>query len=307
MKSIEHSAAIAEAGYLAGRTLENAALGKFVLDPHTPIQSPFHPEELDPALKEASGDGSSGSAVLRAISILEAISRHQDAPQLADICRLVELPKATVYRILTTLEHAGYVCKEPGSKSYTCGGRLFKMAGNALLRSPNRAARHGILEELVEQIGETCNLTVPSVNTVLYLDRVEASWPLKTALGAGSNVPLYASASGKLFLSYMNRKNRERFVRTTPLVRYTKKTLHEPSVLLHELEQIRVQGFALDNEEYLPGICCIGVPVQTDDGTVVAAIAAHAPITRMNLEQAREYLPQMREAADAIAATIDWQ
>jgi DNA-binding transcriptional ArsR family regulator len=172
MKSIEHSAAIAEAGYLAGRTLENAALGKFVLDPR--IQSPFHADELDPALKEASGDGSSGSAVLRAISILEAISRHQDAPQLADICRLVDLPKATVYRILTTLEHAGYVCKEPGSKSYTCGGRLFKMAGNALLRSPNRAARHGILEELVEQIGETCNLTVPSVNTVLYLDRVEA-------------------------------------------------------------------------------------------------------------------------------------
>ncbi len=296
MKSIEHSAAIAEAGYLAGRTAQVQAGAKA-----------FAHEELETALKDVGGDGSSGSAVLRAISILEAISRHQDAPQLADICRLVDLPKATVYRILTTLEHAGYVCKEPGSKSYTCGLRLFKMAGNALLRSPNRAARHSILEELVEQIGETCNLTVPSVNSVLYLDRVEASWPLRTALGAGSNVPLYASASGKLFLSYMNRKNRERFVRTTPLIRYTKKTLHEPSVLLHELEQIRVKGYATDNEEYLPGICCIGVPVQTDDGTVVAAIAAHAPNTRMNLEQAVEFLPQMREAADAIAATIDWQ
>jgi IclR family transcriptional regulator, acetate operon repressor len=304
MKSMDHPAAIAGMSMFPPPVAKRATSG-----PVTDLlQAQVHVEhDLSQDCLDKNHDASSGSAVMRAMSILEAISQHQDAPQLADICRLVDLPKATVYRILTTLEHAGYVTKEPGSKSYTCGTQLFRLAGNALMRSPNRAARHAIIEELVEQIGEACNLAVPSVSSVIYLDRIEASGPQNLPLHVGSSVPLYASACGKLFLSYMNRKNRERFVRTTPMVKYTKKTLHVPSALLAELEQIRVRGFAIDDEEYMPGIRCIAVPVQTDDGTVVAAIAAQAPVGRMSVEQAHEYLPHLRDAADAISATIDWQ
>ncbi len=247
-----------------------------------------------------------GSAVLRAVRILEAIAGSDDPPQLAEICRMVGLPKATVYRILATLEHAGFVAKEPGTKQYACANRLHGLAGQVLLRSPSRASRHAILEELVEQIGETCNLTVPNVNSVLYLDRVEAAWPLRVSLGVGSNVPLYASASGKLFLSYMSKRSRERFARTTPLVPYTRNTLVEPGRLLAELEAIRSTGYSTDDEEYLSGICCIAVPVRNEDGAVVAAVATHAPASRMNLRQAVEFLPDLRKAAESIGRTLEW-
>ena len=247
-----------------------------------------------------------GSAILRAIRILEALADHEQPPQLAEISQAVALPKPTVLRILGTLEHAGIVAREPDTKRYGFAERLNRFAGQVLLGSPNRAARHTILEELVEQIGETCNLTIPNGNSVLYLDRVETAWPLRVHLGPGSRVPLYASASGKLFLSAMPKRSRDRFLAQTPLIRHTAHTLTDPKRMSNEFNAIRERGYSIDNEEYLPGICCIAVPVRNSEGKVVAGVAVHAPISRMRIEQGLEYLPQLRQAAEAMTATIDW-
>lgn len=263
-------------------------------------------ESTDEEFGGAEENVPAGSAILRAIRIIEAIARYESPPQLAEICREVGLPKPTVYRILATLEHAGWVGREPGSKRYASAQKLTATAGEILMRSPARASRHAILEELVEQIGETCNLTIPNVDAVLYLDRVETAWPLRVALGAGSRVPLYASASGKLFLSHLPKRSRDRFLRLTPLIRHTGNTFTDPAKLSKELEEIRARGYATDNEEYLPGICCIAVPVRDGDSRVVAAVAVHAPLARMRLDQAVEYLPMLRAGAESIAQTIDW-
>lgn len=247
-----------------------------------------------------------GSAILRAVRILEAIAGQDAPPPLSEICREVDLPKPTVYRILTTLEHAGLIGREPGTKRYTCAERLSSLAGDTLLRSPNRAARRGVLEELVEQVGETCNLSIPNNNSVLLLDRVEVGWPLRVALSSGSTLPLYASASGKLFLSHLPKRSRDRFLRVTPLIPHTRNTLTDPARLSREFEQIRSDGYATENEEYLAGVSCLAVPVRDIDGRVVAALSVHAPADRLGLDEAKEFLPLMRQSADAIAQTIDW-
>lgn len=248
----------------------------------------------------------SGSAVLRAFRILEAIASSSTPPQLAELCKQVDLPKPTVFRILSTLEFAGLVGREPGSKRYQGGERLNRLAGQVLLSSPARAARHAILEELVETVGETCNLTIPNGNAVMYLDRVETGWPLKLSLGAGSIEPLHASASGKLFLGYMNRRARDRFIRQSPLVRHTQRTLADPGRLSDELDRVRQQGYATDNEEYFAGISCLAVPVLDVDSRVVAALALHLPASRMSLADAIEFLPSLRAAAEEMAQTVDW-
>jgi len=247
-----------------------------------------------------------GSAILRAIRILESLAEHERPPQLAEIAHAVQLPKPTVLRILGTLEHAGIVSREPDTKRYGFGERLNRFAGQVLLSSPTRATRHAILEELVEQIGETCNLAIPNGNTVLYLDRVENAWPLRLQLGPGSRVPLYASASGKLFLASMPKRSRDRFLSQTPLIRHTPQTLTDMKRLSNEFNAIRERGYSIDNEEYLPGICCIAVPVRNSDGKVVAGLAVSAPLSRMRIEDGLEFLPQLRDAAEQMTATIDW-
>ncbi|MEZ5656976.1 MAG: IclR family transcriptional regulator [Burkholderiaceae bacterium] len=261
--------------------------------------------EAAPGCESGSAIPPKGSALLRAIEIMEFVSQGDRQPSLAEICRAVDLPKATVYRILTTLEHAGYVGKEPGAKRYGCGARLHALSLRVLQNSPGRAPRHAILEELVEEIGETCNLTVPDAHTVMYIDRVEAAWPLRVALGVGSRVPLYASASGKLFLSHMSKRSLERFVHSTPLVRYTEKTLTEPARLMRALEDVRHHGYAIDDEEYLHGIRCLAVPVRDRDGSVVAALAAHGPVGRMEIGQAMSFLPALQRAAHDIGRTFE--
>lgn len=246
-----------------------------------------------------------GSALVRAIEILEVIVRSDQREPLAEICRSVGLPKATVYRILGTLEHAGIISREPGDKRYSAGPRLHDMTMQVLRHSPARAERHAILEELVEQIGETCNLTVPDQNHICYLDRIEAAWPLPVTLKPGSTVPLCASASGKLFLGHMARRPRERFVRAAPLVGYTGNTHTDPDRLLAELEQIRHQGWSPDREEYLPGISCVAVPVRNRRGEVVAAVAAQGPTDRLSPVDSLDIVPLLQAAADAIGKTFD--
>lgn len=102
-------------------------------------------QDPDIAAELAADDAApAGSAILRAMRVMEVIASSEVPPQLADICKAVELPKPTVFRILATLEAAGLVGREPGSKRYHCGRRLGALAGEVLLNSPGRAARHAI-------------------------------------------------------------------------------------------------------------------------------------------------------------------
>lgn len=267
------------------------------------VSTLVEPSSGDP---QKSAEVPAGSAILRAIRVMETIAESEVPPHLADLCRTLGLPKPTVFRILSTLEYAGLVSREPGSKRYRCGRRLARLSGAVLLNSPSCAARRAILEELVEQTGETCNLSVPDGHSVVYIDRVEADWPLRISLSAGSCVPLCASASGKLFLGAMSRRARERLIRKCPLIRHTPHTLDDPVRLEAEVERVQQQGYAIDDEEYLPGVRCLAVPVVDAEGRVIAALSLQAPVSRLSLEEALQFLPVMRSAAVDMAQAIDW-
>lgn len=247
-----------------------------------------------------------GSAALRSLTVMEFVANSERSVSLTEIMQAVGLPKPTVFRILTTLEEAGILLREPDAKRYVPGERLTNLAANVLLHSPHRSARRAILEELVEKVGETCNLTIPNGHHVMYLDRVESSWPLRINLHAGSKVPLYASASGKLFLAHSAKRMRDRLLTSAPLIAHTKNTLTSLRQLELEFTKVRRGGYAVDNEEYLAGICCLAVPVLNDQERVVAAIAVHGPVSRMSEAQAIEFLPTLKEAAEQIGQTLDW-
>ncbi len=247
-----------------------------------------------------------GSAILRAFRILETLSRFDEPPQLAAIAQSVELPKPTVLRILGTLEYAGLVAREPDSKRYSFADRINSFAGQVLMSSPLRATRHAIMEELVEQIGETSSFSIAAGAYAQYLDRIEVHWPVRVNLGPGSRVPLHASASGKIFLSHMAKRGRERYLTQAPLIAHTHNTLTEPARINAELAAVKDKGYALDHEEFLPGITCMAVPVRNNDNKVVGALAMSAPVERLKGIDIPDFLPAMRDAAQALTATIDW-
>ncbi len=243
-------------------------------------------------------------ATLRAVSVLESLVAADRPVSLAELTDSSHLPKPTLYRMLGMLESARLVMREPGARRYAPGPRLAALGRNVMLNGSLRAGRHAILARLVDEIGETCNFTMLDGPEVVYLDRVEAAWPLRISLSSGSRVPLHCTASGKLLLALLPKLARERLIAHLALTRYTDTTLTEPRRLNAELARIRVDRYATDNEEFHAGLACVAVPVVDARKRACAAIAVHAPVSRMPLEQVLEHLPILRRAAQTIAATF---
>ena len=203
--------------------------------------------------------------------------------------------------MLQQLEGAGLLQREGDGRHYGTGVRLRRLAENLLLNSSLHGARHAVLRNLVDELGESCNITALAGGEVVYLDRVETAAPLRFYLHPGSRVPAHCSASGKLFLSQMTPLQRKRLLQAAPLQAYTPQTLVDADALEAELKRVRQQGHALDQEEFLPGLLCVAVPVPAKSGRSALCVAVQAPVMRLPRERALDVLPALQRAAQALA------
>ncbi len=157
-----------------------------------------------------------------------------------------------------------------------------------------------MLRHLVDEVGESCNITSRSGAEVVYLDRVETAAPLRFYLHPGSRVPAHCSASGKMFLSQLTAAQRRRLLAHAPLERYTANTLTDLDALEVEIQRIRRNGFAIDDEEFLPGLLCVAVPVPSGDDRSNLCVAVQAPVMRLAPAKAKQVLPALQRAAAAL-------
>lgn len=254
-------------------------------------------KKLKSDVLEINGD----TPALRLFSLLEAIATKDQLFSLQALTEELHIPKPTLHRMLQQLEQAGLLERSADGRHYGTGVRLRRLAENLLLNDILHGARHAVLRHLVDEIGESCNLTALTGSEVIYLDRVETAAPLRFYLHPGSRVPAHCSASGKVFLSEMTPSQRQRLLAHAPLEAYTPKTLTQMDQLEKEFKQIKRQGFALDNEEFLPGLLCVAVLVPNTNGRSNLCIAVQAPIMRLTLEKALQLLPALQRAAEALS------
>lgn len=257
--------------------------------------------QTDPILTRIDGD----TPNLRLFALLEIIATKDRPFTLQSLAEETGLPKPTIHRMLAQLESAGILQRDGNGRHYSTGQRLLRLAETLLLNSTTQGARHAVLRQLVDEIGESCNLTAFSGGEVLYLDRVETAAPLRFYLHSGSRVPVHCSATGKLFLSQMQPAQRRRMLGAVPLEKFTNNTLTDTESLEQEIEQVRAQGYAFDCEEFLPGLLCLGVLIPTPRGPSNMGIAVQAPMMRFSKERALSCLPTLRKAALAIAHIND--
>ena len=237
----------------------------------------------------------------RLFSLLEIIAK-QDAPfTLQALVNQTGLPKPSLYRMLQQLEQSGLLQRDLNGRHYSTGQRLTRLAESVLLNSTTRGARHSALRRLVDAAGESCNLTAFSGGEVLYLDRVETAAPLRFYLHPGSRVPAHCSATGKLFLSEMTIAQRRLLWQSGPLERFTEKTIVDIQGLEAEIKRVKQNGYALDDEEFLPGLLCIGVLVPSQGPASNMGIAIQAPKIRFSKERALQCLPMLKDAALTIS------
>lgn len=247
--------------------------------------------------------------VLRALSVLEQLASAGQPSSLSQLSSRLQIPKATLMRLIESLEARGYVTHMPDSRgadrAIALGPRAAQLALTTLANSTFTRACRSLLRTLVESLGETCNLTVLDGDTVLYVERVETSEPLRLHTQPGTRVPLHCTASGKLFLSQMSAAERGLVIRRLPLKSMTYRTLTDIDLLEAELDRLAMRGIGVDNEEFVRGMVAVAVPVRNvEDGRVLAALAVHSPTARSSLEDLLKAVPKLKEIAVRIGPLL---
>lgn len=243
---------------------------------------------------------------MRQFALLEALAKMDRFATLQTLVEETGLPKPTVHRMLQQLEIAGMVQRDGDGRQYTTGLRLRQLAETVLLNNTVHGARHLVLRRLVEEVGETCNLTAFNGSEVVYLDRVETPAPLRFYLQAGSVVPAHCSATGKLFLAQMTPSQRRRLLGQVSLERFTPKTITDMDAIEAEIAIVKRDGVGYDREEYLPGLICVAVLVPSTNRTSNLGLAIQAPSMRLTPQRVEAAIPALQRAASALQ-TIEEQ
>lgn len=241
---------------------------------------------------------------LRLLMIIETLADAGEPLTPTEINRNIGLPKPSIHRLCNTLVAEGYLIRDADPKKLRPARRLRTMATRILAASHVHIARHQVLVDIVEQTRETVNFVISDDDGMRYLDRVEADWPLRIQLPVGSSVPFHCTASGKCFLASMSPKMRRDFVACINLKPMTTNTITDGVLLLEEIEAVRANGFAIDNEEFIEGMTAVAVPVTDREGNFIAAIAVHGPQTRMQVDGLPSKAGILRAGAEKIVAEL---
>jgi IclR family transcriptional regulator, acetate operon repressor len=260
---------------------------------------------MHPLIASAGDVASETSSTLKAFGVLEVLVRAGRAVTLSELMQATELPKPTLHRTLALFEEAGFLSREPGGRAYIIGERLSRFGLDVLRNDGAATLRRTVLRGVVGDIGESCNLAVLNKGALIYLDRVEADWPLRLQIPVGGvAMPPHACASGKLLLAYLPPAERQRLLPLMALERFTERTITDRTALAAELARIVTAGYAVDNEEYVLGVACVAVPVHDRRGEVIASVAVQGAIARLPLQRAIEFVPRLQAAAMNIGATF---
>ncbi|WP_298813346.1 IclR family transcriptional regulator [uncultured Roseibium sp.] len=241
---------------------------------------------------------------LRLLFVLEELAESGVPVTPTELNSKLGLPKPTIHRLFTTLESEGFIQREIDGRGYSPGLRLRKMSAGILSSLRIRTARLAILAKLAEDIGETCNIAIPDRDAMIYLDRVETKWPLRIQLPVGTRVPFYCTASGKMYLSSLDRRHLRNYSASTKLDAMTATTITAPQVLIEEVAKVRERGFSTDNGEFMEGMIAVAVPIIEANGRLVSTLSFHAPEQRLPLNDAINHVDKLKSAAAQLSSLL---
>ncbi len=249
-----------------------------------------------PSAKAHDNDSGGVRAVERAADILICLGKGEGT--LSEISKEVGLNKATVLRMLVSLERKGFVSKDPLSARYALDWRFMGMFSSMLTRDQGLAnISYPFMEKLWKLTNETITLYVRKGYDRLCIAELPSPQPLKYTAGIGVTVPLHAGSPGKLLLAFMPPEEMAEALEKIEMFRLTNKTITSREVLLKELMLIRKQGWSTSFGERIDGVSSLSVPVFNAEKRVNLSLNILGPFVRLGEEILMGYLEPLREAA----------
>lgn len=223
-------------------------------------------------------------SVDRAMLLLQELAELGGCAPLTALARQLGLSRSTVHGLLATLRYHGMVSQDDHG-NYVLGIKLFELGYQAVSRLDLRIAAGPILQQLVDEFMETVHLVVSDGLYVVYIDKRESPQSMQIVSRIGQRLPAYCTAVGKAILAFKPEDELERLLACSSLIPMTRNTITDREMLKMHLHLVRLQGYALDQEEIAEGLRCAGAPIFDYTNQVVGAVSISGPSVRMNDEK----------------------
>lgn len=260
--------------------------------------------DADAAVRAGRGTGPDYSeALARGLNVIAAFNAGDRALSLSDLARAVDLPRATVRRVVLTLVHLGYVAGD---------GRLFRLTPRVLRLATAYLTSNAIstlfqpaCDRIMRRAGESCTAAVLEGPDVVMVARALPAQLVPAGAGIGFRLPAYCCALGRVLLSGLPAPDLDAYLAKTLLPAVTNHTATDPAVIRRAVQAAAADGFCFVDQEAEHGFRSIAVPLRRFDGTLVAALNIGARIERADAgTMLGQYLMVLREEAAALTGHL---
>ena len=238
----------------------------------------------------------------KACNVMMLISNAPAGLTLKEIFKTLDIPRTTALRITQTLLSANYLARNDNGR-LTLGTTLVQIGVKALDNLDIRSYARPVLKKLAQDTGESCHLAMLNGDKSMLVEVADSPHPVRIAARPGTLVELHCSATGKIFLAFIIPEP-QTFCKTLNLSPHTPNTDSTPGAVLASIEQTRKQGYAIDEEEYVPGVSCIAAPVKNAFGKTIAAVGLTASTATFKKSKIPAMTDRIKKAAADISANL---
>lgn len=250
---------------------------------------------------------SPSAAVERALAMLEAVAQESNGLSNAEISRKLAIPKSSASYILRTLETQGYVTRDADSGKYRVGLKILSLSRGALGGRDVRGVALPIMRHLTHQTGLTCHLAVLDGAEAVYIEKVEPEGFIRMDTWVGRRMRVHATSVGKAIVAHIGQEQLEQILRKGGMEKRTPKTIVTASRLLKELEKIRVQGYAVDDEENNLGARCVAAPIFGEHAAIEASLGLSGTTQQVSPQTMPRILEALKDSARHISMGMGYR
>lgn len=261
--------------------------------------APFNPEKSDDNYKVPNLE--------KGIAILEYLSTRSEGETLQEIKSVLDISQTTAYRILNTLVRLDYLSFSEDSKRYKLTRKLLTLGFRAL-------NEHNLLEtvlphlrDLRDRVKETACFGVLGDEKGIFIEQAQGYHTFRFVLSPGKPFELHCSAPGKAIMAYLPVTIRNRYLSYMTFTRYNSRTITSREVYLEELDKVYKQGYAMDDEEELSGVICVGAPVLNYTGYPCGAVWISGPKDRLTKEVLQNSVRTIKEITGQISVELGYR
>ncbi len=240
-------------------------------------------------------------ALERALDLLDAFTLAEPELSFTELTERSGLSKGTAVRLLSILERRGFLERSPDTDRYRIGLRTFELGSVYIQSFQLEAESQPFLKELAATCGQSANLGVLDQGEVVHIVVVPASRPIHFSVRSGQRDAAHSSGLGKVLLAALPQAEVDEIIAARGLPQRTPTTLITPEKLHAALDEVRDQGYAIDDEESVLGLTCIAAPVFDDRGRVIGAVSISGLTNEYAEPNRTAYIAAVQQAANGIS------